>query len=243
MTAVTRDSISLRGAGVVSVFQPDKGARFTLDSLLLADFCRIKPHERVLEPGAGSGIISLLLAQKHPRSSIVAVEVQPAAAKLCRENITANGLDEHITLLEQDIMKLKKILKPATFDAIVANPPYTRTGAGKQSPLLERLHARHDRLGDLAAWLNLHLFLKNKGRFVVVFPCDRLAELITGLRVRRLEPKRMRLVHPYRDRPSSLILIEAVKSAGAGLEVMPPLVVHETNGRYTEEMCRIYDLP
>lgn len=243
MTGVTHDSISLRDAGIVTVLQPKKGARFTLDSLLLADFCRIKPRDRILEPGAGSGIISLLLAKKHPRSSIVAVEVQPAAAKLCRVNIEENGFDERITLIEQDLRKLKTALKPATFDVIVVNPPYTRTGAGKQSPHPERLHSRQERLGDLAAWLDLHLFLKGKGRFVLVFSCNRLAELITALRARTLEPKRMRLVHPYQDKPSSLVLIETIKSAGVGIDILPPLVVHETNGRYTEEMRRIYDLP
>ena len=55
MTSITHDSISLRGAGVVTVAQPGKGFRFTQDSILLADFCRIKPGDRVLEPGAVNG--------------------------------------------------------------------------------------------------------------------------------------------------------------------------------------------
>jgi tRNA1Val (adenine37-N6)-methyltransferase len=239
---VTRDSISLRGAGAVTIVQQKKGHRFTLDSILLADFCRIKPRDKILEPGAGTGIISLLLAKKYPHVRIKAVEIQTALADLCRQNIIDNGLSDQIILLEQDIRSLEGELKASTFDVIVANAPYTKSGAGRQSPRPERLLSRHDRGADIAAWLNLQIFLKNKGRYFLVFPADRLSELISSLRMYHLEPKRMRLVHPYDGRPASLVLIEAVRSAGIGLEVLPPLIVHATESGYTEEMRHIYDL-
>jgi tRNA1Val (adenine37-N6)-methyltransferase len=239
---VTRDSISLQGAGVVTIVQQKKGHRFTLDSILLADFCRIKPRDRILEPGSGTGIISLLLAKKYPHVRITAVEIQTALADLCRQNIIDNGLDDHIILIEQDIRALKGELKTSTFDVIVANAPYTKSGAGRQSPRSERLLSRHDRGTDIATWLDLRIFLKNRGRYFLVFPADRLSELISSLRMHRLEPKRLRLVHPYYGKPASLVLIEAVRSAGIGLEVLPPLIVHDAGSGYTEEMRHIYGL-
>ncbi len=242
-TSLTQDSISLRGAGVVTVVQQKKGARFSLDSILLADFCRIKSWDRVLEPGAGTGVVSLLLAKKYPRSHIIAIEVQPATAKLCRRNIEENHLENRITLLEEDITAMKRHPKLAPFDVIVANPPYHRTGTGKQSPDPERLASRHDRLGDISAWLDLQRFLKNRGSYVMSFPADRLADLIALLRSRSLEPKRMRMVHPYQNKPASLFLLEAVKSAGIGIQVLAPLVVHEADGGYTEELKAIYGPP
>ncbi len=242
-TSLTQDSISLRGAGIVTVIQQKKGARFSLDSILLADFCRIKSWDRVLEPGTGTGIISLLLAKRYPRSHIVAVEVQPATAKLCRRNIEENHLENRITLLEEDVSALKKTSKLAAFDVIVANPPYRRTGTGKQSPDAGRLASRHDGLGDITAWLDLHRFLKNRGSYFLIFAADLLADLIALLRSRTLEPKRMRMVHPYGNKPASLVLLEAVKSAGIGLQVLPPLVLHETGGGYTKELKEIYALP
>ena len=227
---------------MVTVAQQKKGHRFTLDSILLADFCRIKPHDRILEPGTGTGIISLLLAKKCPHARITAVEVQTALADLCRQNIIDNGLDDHIILLEQDIRALKGELKTSIFDVIVANAPYTKSGAGRRSPRPERLLSRHDRGTDIAAWLDLRIFLRNKGRYFLVFPADRLSELISSLHMHRLEPKRIRLVHPYKGKPASLVLIEAVMSAGIGLEVLPPLIVHDAGSGYTEEMRHIYDL-
>jgi len=239
----THDSISLRGAGIVAVTQPKTGARFTMDSLLLADFCRAKPRDRILEPGAGTGIIALLLAKKHPHSHITAVELQPAEAELCRRNMAENGLDGRITLIVQDIATLKKTLKPPLFDIIVANPPFTAWRSGRISPSIERQTARHDQRAPLTAWLNLQILLKNRGRYCLVFPAGRTAELMSLLRENKLEPKRLRFVHPGDGKPAYLVLIEAVKSAGIGLEVMPPLIIHETDGGYTSEMKQIYSLP
>jgi tRNA1Val (adenine37-N6)-methyltransferase len=236
----THDSISLRGAGVVTVAQNKQGARFNLDSLLLADFCRIKPWDRILEPGTGTGIVSLLLAKKHLRSHLTAVEIQPSLARLCRRNIADNGLEDRLRLTEGDLRSLKREFSSSPFDVIVANPPYQRNGAGKQSPGAERRVSRQERQGNLSDWLDLQRFLKNGGRYVVIFPADRLADLLPSLQRRGLEPKLMRLIHPYRDKPASLALIESVKSAGTGLRVLPPLVVHEPGCGFTEEMLRIY---
>lgn len=240
MIAVTRDSISLRSAGIVSITQQKKGVRFTLDSLLLADFCRIKPRDRVLEPGAGTGIISLLLARKFPKARFVADEVEPGAYELLLRNIEDNGLGESITPVNHDIRDLFDAFSQQTFDVIVANPPYTKAGAGRRSPFPDRHIARHTQTAPITAWLDLKDLLKNKGRYFLVFPASRAAELVALLRARDLEPKRLRFVHPYAHKPASLVLVEAMRSAGVGLDVLPPLIVHEQDGGYTEEVREIY---
>jgi tRNA1Val (adenine37-N6)-methyltransferase len=238
----TNDTIALRGAGVVHIAQPAKGHRFTLDSILLADFCRIKPKDRVLEPGAGTGVISLLLAKKHPRAFFTAVEVQPQFADLCERNIRDNSLEGRTTVFAQDLRRLSRTFARGSFSVIVANPPYIKEGTGRTSPHAARQIARHDRSASLGSWLNLHRFLKNSGKYCLVFPAARLAELATLMKRRKLEPKRLRLVHPYRDKPASLVLLESVKEGGTGLEVLPPLIVHEPGGGYTKEMGEIYGI-
>lgn len=238
----SKDSISLRGAGIVTVAQPKKGARFNLDSLLLADFCRVSPWDRILEPGTGTGIVSLLLAKKYSRSHIIAIETQTGLARFCRLNISENDLEARITLLEQDLRTLKSRFKASVFDVVVANPPYTRSGAGKLSPAEERSISRQERFGNLGAWLDLQRFLKNKGRYVLVFPAERLTDLLTSLRDRSLEPKLLRLVHPAPGKPASLVLLEAVKAAGPGVRVLPPLFVHDADGTYSRELKELYGL-
>lgn len=242
MTALTRDSISLRGAGIVTILQPKKGFRFTLDSLLLADFCRIKPRDRILEPGAGTGIISLVLAKKFPFARFVADEVEPQAYSLLRLNVENNGLVDNIVTVDRDIGHLSRSIANGAFDIIVANPPYTKFGTGRKSPSPERQRARQDQTGSLNAWLALHNLLKNKGRYFLVFPASRAAELLSLLQEKKLEPKRLRLVHPSANKPASLVLIESIKGAGTGLEIMPPLLVHGSGGKYTDEMRDIYGM-
>jgi len=242
VTALTNDSISLRGAGIVSILQPKKGFRFTLDSLLLADFCRIKPRDRILEPGAGTGIISLLLAKKFSSARFVAVEFEVQSFSLLCVNIERNGLVDNIVPVDRDLRNLNRSIAPDTFDVIVANPPYTKSGTGRASPSPERQRARHDHASSLDAWLNLKSLLKNRGRYFLVFPAGRGAEILSLLRKHELEPKRIRTVHPTRNKPASLLLIEAVKGSGMGLEIVPPLIVHEAGGSYTDEMKGIYGI-
>jgi tRNA1(Val) A37 N6-methylase TrmN6 len=50
------------------------------------------------------------------------------------------------------------------------------------------------------------------------------------------------MVHPYLDKPASLVLLESVKEGGRGLEVLPPLIVHEPGVGYTKEMWEIYGI-
>ena len=240
MTAVTRDSIALRGAGIVIVTQPKKGFRFTLDSLLLADFCRIKPRDRILELGAGTGVISLLLAKKFPKARFVADEAEPQAYDLLCCNVEENCLSDRISPVDQDVKYLSRSIAPGAFDLIVTNPPYTRMGTGRKSPSAARQTARQDENAPLTAWLDCQDLLKNKGRFFLVFPARRMMELISFMRGRSLEPKRIRFVHPFQDKPASLILLEAVKSGGTGLDVLPPLIVHGPGGKYSKELTDIY---
>jgi tRNA1Val (adenine37-N6)-methyltransferase len=238
----TNDTIALRGAGFVQIAQPAKGHRFTLDSILLADFCRIRPKDRVLDPGAGTGIISLLLAKRHPRAVFTAVELQPQLADLCEQNIIDNSLDGRITVIAGDLRKLSKTFDQGSFNVIVANPPYIKEGSGMTSPHAARQIARHDHAASLESYLDLHRFLKNSGKYFLVFPAVRLAELAALMKRRKLEPKLLRVVHPYRDKPASLVLMESAKKGGTGLEVLPPLIIHEPGGGYTKEMREIYGI-
>ncbi|MDH4161561.1 MAG: methyltransferase [Nitrospirota bacterium] len=241
MKSVTRDSIAMRGAGIVHVAQPSTGHRFTLDSILLADFCRVKPGERVLEPGAGTGIISLLLAKKHARSFFFPVEVQDDLHSLCIRNYMINELG-NVDPLHRDIRRLSRPVDFGHVDVLVTNPPYLRSGTGRSSPDTGRKISRQDMLARIEFWFDLGKHLKQGGRYNIVFPASRLAELMALMRKRRLEPKRARLVHPYQDKPAALVLLEAVKEGGTGVEMLPPLVVHEPGGAYSREMKDIYDM-
>ena len=56
----------------------------------------------------------------------------------------------------------------------------------------------------------------------------------------RIEPKRMRLVHPYIDKEPNMVLVEGLRGGNPRMKVEPPLVVYERDGTYTEELLRAY---
>ena len=69
---------------------------------------------------------------------------------------------------------------------------------------------------------------------------QRLAEIMELLRKYHLEPKRLRMVHPYADREANMVLIEAVRRGKQGMIVEPPLIVFREKDIYTDEICKIY---
>src|ERR1700678_4193490 len=120
--------------GVLTIMQPANGYRFSIDSILLARFADIRPRDRVLELGAGCGVISIAIAAaRHPRA-IVALELQPALVELIVRNAELNGC-HHLTALRADLRRPSiPTLIHGCFDAVVANPPYRAVAAGRVSP-------------------------------------------------------------------------------------------------------------
>ncbi len=110
--------------GKLRILQPEKGYRFSVDSLLLAESIRAADGERIVEIGAGCGVVSLLLAFHNPTLRIVAVEIQPELTDLAARNVTLNSLEALIAVLCRDIRKLslRDIGRPA--DRVVTNPPF-----------------------------------------------------------------------------------------------------------------------
>jgi tRNA1Val (adenine37-N6)-methyltransferase len=70
----------------------------------------------------------------------------------------------------------------------------------------------------------------------------RLADIFAEMHRVHIEPKRLRMVHPYRDQEPTQVLIEGVLDGGSELRVMPPLIVYEQPGQYTAELLRIYGM-
>lgn len=229
----------LRPAGL-KIIQAKSGYRFSLDPVLLCAFARVAKGERVADLGTGSGVLPLLLATRTGAGKIVGVEIQSTLADRARRSVLINGLQDKIDILEGDLRNLRGRLEPQAFDVVVANPPFRRPGTGRQAPVTERAVARHELAGGLADFLRAAAFLlKDGGRFYIVFLAERLVELLAGMRELRLEPKRLRCVHPRRGEGAGLVLVEGRKAGRAGLLVEPPLHVYDGEA-YSAEILAIY---
>ncbi len=225
----------------IRILQSKRGYRFSVDALLLYHFVDLPRCRRIADIGAGSGIISILLAKKYPDAKLSAIEIQKVLYELALRNIHENGLQKQIEVLQRDIKAYRKIFKPGTFDLAVSNPPFRRPLSGLVSPEAERAIARHEikiTLSDLikaASYL-----LKVRGRFDIIYHPSRLTELITTMKRHDLEPKRLRSVHSKPGDEAKMILLEAVKSGRTELRVEQPLYIYNEDGSYSPEMVEIY---
>jgi tRNA1Val (adenine37-N6)-methyltransferase len=222
--------------GALTVVQPRHGYRFSIDSILLGRFVRARQRDRVLELGAGCGVVSVMIAALWNPREVVAVEIQPDLAAMAARNAVLNGLDS-IRVLNVDL-RARRIdgLIPASYDLVVANPPYRALLTGRTSPNPERRIARDESAATLAEFVNAaKRYAANGAKVAFVFKASRSAELLRGLADNTLEPKRIRFVHPRADAPAATILVEARKGGGIEAAIEPPLIIYDRPGIYSDE--------
>jgi tRNA1(Val) A37 N6-methylase TrmN6 len=222
--------------GSIIVYQPKKGFRFGIDSVLLAHFLSLKPKNLVLEVGAGSGIISLIALKKFSHAKVFALELETLYIECLKKNILENKLQERLFVIKGDIRNPP--FKPGNFDVVFSNPPYFKSEAGRKSPYEIENITRRDIECDLNEFLKkVSSLLKNRGKFYLIFTALRLAELIDLLKNHRLEPKLLRLVYSYPGSEAKLVLLCAVKEAKEEIRILPPLYIYKSRkGDYTEEV-------
>ncbi|HKX13146.1 MAG TPA: methyltransferase [bacterium] len=217
--------------------QPKKGYRYGIDSLLLARFADLRPEDRICDLGSGVGILALWALTKRGVRHAVAVEVQEPLAKLALRNAANLGVKDKLEVFTENWKRVKKILKPHSFHAILSNPPYRRAESGKVPPDLSKAICKHEIEGAMADLIEAGAYLmKPSGRFCLMYPPIRLEELILELNRRKLKIGRMAYIHPYRDRPATLVMVEAVRSKTRELKVEAPIVVYRDADHYMPEI-------
>ena len=216
--------------------QPGSGYRFSLDPLLLAAFVRPRKRSRLLDLGAGCGVAGLAALLLHQEQGLIVLgaDIDPDQVRAARQNARLLGVANACQVQELDLRQIRGVLPPEGFDLALANPPYRPLGSGQPCQDPGRATARGEATATLDDFLRAASFaLANRGRFGVVFPAARLAELMAGCRTARLAPKRLRLVHSRPMENARLVLLEAVKNGGDELTVEPPLIIYEGSGQDT----------
>lgn len=229
----------------VEVYVSDRH-HFTTDTILLADFARVKNGDRVAELGTGCGTIPLLMIKNNSPKEIYALDIQEEAIDLLQKSVAhnlGNGIENAAAIhpILGDIREVKEILPAGSFDLVLCNPPYKLSGSGIENPDEAKKTARHevdctlDDICEAAKWL-----LQFSGRFAICQRPERLTDVLEALRAHDLEPKRLRMVQGRADKAPKLFLAEARRGAKQGyMEVLPTLIIEDENG-FTPEMRAIY---
>ncbi len=234
------DDLQLQGLRII---QKEKGFRFGMDAVLLADFARVEERDHAADFGTGTGILPLLIAGRGRAKQIEAFEIQPDMAEMAQRSVRLNGMEGRIRVHHVPVEQAEDVIAPGSLDVIVCNPPYGVPGTTLLNPEKELSLARHQGETGLTAWYRMaYRLLRGKGRFNMIYPAPRMLEAMTALSKAHLEPKRFRLIYPYADKAANLVLIEAMKDAKPMLHPEPPLIVYEPDGSMTAELKTIYHI-
>ncbi len=234
------DDLQLNGYEIIQ--HPGKFC-FGMDAVLLANFARVKEGETVLDLGTGTGIIPILLTAKTPGQHFTGLEIQDESADMARRSVLHNHLEDKVNIVTGDIKEAAALFGPVSFDVITTNPPYMIGSHGIANASDTKAIARHEVLCTLDDILRESArILKPGGRFYMVHRPFRLAEILSKMVAVGLEPKRMRMVHPFIDKEPNMVLIEGKRGANSRMTVERPLIVYKETGVYSDELLGEYGL-
>ncbi len=214
---------------------------FGMDAVLLSGFAFAKEGDRVLDLGTGTGIIPILMEAKTDAAHLTGLEIQADSADMARRSVRLNHLEEKIEIITGDIKEAVSLFGAASFDVVTCNPPYMTEHHGLTNPEAPKAIARHELLCTLEDVISQAAkLLRPGGNFFMVHRPFRLVDILVLLRNYHLEPKRMKMVHPFVDKEPNMVLIQASRGGKARITVEKPLIVYQKPGMYTEEIYDIY---
>ena len=223
------------------IIQDPKRFCFGMDAVLLSGFARVKPGEKALDLGTGTGIIPILLEAKTQGEHFTGLEIQPESADMAARSVRLNHLENKVDIVVGDIKEASALFGASGMDVVTTNPPYMIGQHGLANPEDAKAIARHEVLCTLDDILRESArLLRPGGRFYMVHRPFRLAEIMSKMVEYRIEPKRMRLVYPYIDKEPNMVLIEGARGGRSRMTVEKPLIVYQSQGHYTDEIYDIY---
>lgn len=222
---------------------------FSTDTILLADFAKVKSSDKCVELGTGCGTMPLLWTRTNRVKELYAIDIQADAIDMLKRSIqhnVANGRDNCacVTPLCADLKDLKGKLPYGYFDVVVCNPPYKLSGSGVTNPDTEKLLARHEESCTLLdVCLSASHLLQYNGRFCICQRPERLPDVIECMRKCDIEPKRLRFVQQRMNKEPKLFLLEGRRKGKRGfMKTEPTLFIESDNGDFSEQMKQIYGL-
>lgn len=235
----TLDDLQLKG---IHVIQKKDGFRFGVDAVLLANFANVKKDVSVIDLCSGTGIIPFIIAGKTKAKHITGIEIQEEMVEMAQRSVQYNKLQERMTFINGDLKDLNLLKNIERAEVITVNPPYKLQNSGIKNLDDKNAIARHEiccTLEDVI--IACRTLLKDNGRMFMVHRPDRLVDIFTLMRKHKIEPKRVRMVHPAQGKIPNIVLIEGQRDGGRFLKWDEPLNVHTSDGGYTDEIIRMYN--
>lgn len=219
--------------GRVALRQPRSGYRAAIDPVFLAAAVPAGPGDLVLDVGAGVGAAALCLARREPGCNIRGIELQRELVRLATENVIANGLSSRVDVMVGDLLHPPPRLAPGAFTHVMANPPYLPESAGSPPPDAGKARANVESEAALSDWVRFALgMVRPKGSVTFVHRADRLPALLGAMAAQAGDIAVFPL-WPGVGKPASRVIVRGRKGVESPTRLLPGLVLHEADGRYT----------
>lgn len=228
----------LLGYENLKIYQNTDMFNFSLDSVLLPNFVTITTKtKKILDIGTGNAVIPIILSTK-TTADIDAVEIQKDVYELGKKSIELNKLENQIKIYNEDIKEFSKSKESDIYDTITCNPPFFKViDTSRVNNTDYKTIARHEiKLNLEDIMIIAKKLLKNNGNIAIVHRTDRMIDIIATMKKHNIEPKKIRLIYPKVNMESNILLIEGVKNGKPGLKVLPPLLSHDSDNEYTDQI-------
>ena len=198
--------------------------KFSLDSVLLANFANVNKKTKIIDFCTGNAPIPLFLSHK-TNQKIVAVELQKEIYDLANKSVKLNHLEEKVQVLNEDVKNISNINENSS------------TNENKiKSVARHEIYLNLDDIFKIAKKV-----LKNDGKIAMVHRTERLIDIISSMKKNNIEPKKIQFVYPFKSSKSNMVLIEGAKNGKPGLSVLSNIVVHNEDGSYTKYINNIFN--
>lgn len=212
------------------IFQDTEFFKFSLDSILLAEFVNIKKTTNlILDMCAGNMAIPLILST-YTDSRIIGFEIQKKVYDLAKKSIEYNSLEGQLFVINDNIKNIDNYYSRETFDIVLCNPPYFKLNTAHQNLKQELKIARHEVTINLEELFNLaSLYLKPKGKFYLVHRADRLDEIINLGYKYQLYVKKLQLISTKTKEDPRIVLVECAKNSKPGVKIKRTICIQDVN--------------
>ena len=209
------------------IMQMSDGFKFSLDSLLLAEFVKVKKDDKkILDMCTGNAPVPLVLSLK-TNAEIVGFEIQKEISELALESVAINGLEKNIRIINDDIKNIDNYFESNTFDIITCNPPYFKTkedGYRNKNDFLTL--ARHEIAIDLETIFKIAFkYLKDNKTFYLVHRVERLDDIIVLARENKMNVKELQFISTKKEKAANTILVKCVKNGKPGIKLRKEICV------------------
>lgn len=215
----------------LKVYQFEEGFKFSLDSIMLAEFVQIKKNDNnIIDLCTGNAVIPILLNYKYSKN-IDCIEIQKEIYDLAIDSVKENGMGNNVNVVLGNVSEIEKYFPGNNYDVVTSNPPYFKYHSKDfvNDNLIKGI-ARHEIMINLSQlFQTVHYLLRDKGRFYLVHIPERIEEIVKYANDCHLSLKELQFVSSKTNENPIIALMCFVKRGSFGCKVYPQVAINGLN--------------